>query len=577
MISQERLRQALAVTRQRLLEERLPDGYWEGFLASSALATATAVSAFVVADAQRYRGWITGGLRWLAETQKPEGGWGDTPDSPSNLSTSLLALAAMRLARRHLPAAVPEAALARAQLYVAALAGEDPAQIAARVSRLYGQDRTFAVPILANCALAGIVEWPSVPQLYFELAALPQKVLRFANLQVVSYALPALIAIGLLLYHRGPRPRSARRLLAGRLEPAVLRRLRSIQPESGGFLEAAPLTAFVSMSLAAVFGAEEPAVQRGLGFLQGTARADGSWPIDTNLSVWVTTGAYLALQHSGGMTEGQQDDTMRWVLARQQRQVHPYTGARPGGWAWTHLSGGVADADDTAGALLAFADRAPAERLKAGLEWLLNLQNSDGGWPTFCRGWGQLPFDQSCADITAHALRALQAVGDSGPKVRRAAARGLAYLKRTQSREGAWTPLWFGNQLAPKQRNPVLGTARVLAGLAEYEPEGRAAREGLRFLQAAQNQDGGWGGNVGVASSIEETSLAVSALTRWSEQAGNSLERGVTYLLDSVEEGGFTRPAPIGLYFARLWYYEKLYPLIWITEALGRVRSLLGQ
>ncbi len=45
--------------------------------------------------------------------------------------------------------------------------------------------------------------------------------------------------------------------------------------------------------------------------------------------------------------------------------------------------------------------------LQAAAVWLLDLQNRDGGWPTFCRGWGTLPFDRSSCDLTAHALRAL--------------------------------------------------------------------------------------------------------------------------------------------------------------------------
>jgi squalene-hopene/tetraprenyl-beta-curcumene cyclase len=50
-----------------------------------------------------------------------------------------------------------------------------------------------------------------------------------------------------------------------------------------------------------------------------------------------------------------------------------------------------------------------SEAAKAGINWLLDIQNRDGGWPTFCRGWGHLPFDRSSADISAHALRALTA------------------------------------------------------------------------------------------------------------------------------------------------------------------------
>ncbi len=40
------------------------------------------------------------------------------------------------------------------------------------------------------------------------------------------------------------------------------------------------------------------------------------------------------------------------------------------------------------------------------------------------------------------------------------------------------------------------------------------------------------------------------------------------WLLDKIEEADFLEPAPVGLYFARLWYYEKLYPLIYSLSAL---------
>src|SRR5205814_1036115 len=51
----------------------------------------------------------------------------------------------------------------------------------------------------------------------------------------------------------------------------------------------------------------------------------------------------------------------------------------------------------------------------AGIKWLLDLQNRDGGIPTFCRGWGALPFDRSAPDLTAHALRAWLAWFDEVP------------------------------------------------------------------------------------------------------------------------------------------------------------------
>ncbi|GIX03570.1 MAG: hypothetical protein KatS3mg113_0576 [Planctomycetaceae bacterium] len=87
------------------------------------------------------------------------------------------------------------------------------------------------------------------------------------------------------------------------------------------------------------------------------------------------------------------------------------------------LPGGVPDADDTPSAILALLRLYPhAKQLAAeygqriqravgmAIAWLLGLQNRDGGWPTFCRGWGALEFDRSAPDITAHVLRALQSV-----------------------------------------------------------------------------------------------------------------------------------------------------------------------
>src|SRR5258707_8802 len=71
----------------------------------------------------------------------------------------------------------------------------------------------------------------------------------------------------------------------------------------------------------------------------------------------------------------------------------------------------VPDADDSAGALIALISLGVRDTyvFGPGIHWLLQLQNSDGGWPTFCRGWANLPFDRSGADLTAHALRAIAA------------------------------------------------------------------------------------------------------------------------------------------------------------------------
>ena len=87
----------------RILARRNDQGYWEGKLSSSALSTATAVTALAVCDAKKYRVLIDQGIQWLNDNQNSDGGWGDTPRSSSNLSTTTLVWAAFGATDRTLP------------------------------------------------------------------------------------------------------------------------------------------------------------------------------------------------------------------------------------------------------------------------------------------------------------------------------------------------------------------------------------------------------------------------------------------------------------------------------------------
>src|SRR5207344_337630 len=104
----------------------------------------------------------------------------------SNISTTMLCRAALALVAADLPDT-----LRRVEAYLTAHAGTTAAERAEAIRRRYGKDRTFSVPILMACALAGLVPWAEVPRLPFEVAALPQSWYRFARMPVVSYALPA--------------------------------------------------------------------------------------------------------------------------------------------------------------------------------------------------------------------------------------------------------------------------------------------------------------------------------------------------------------------------------------------------
>ncbi len=620
-----------------LLAERNAYGHWVGELSSSALSTATAVIALTLEARAGGRAAppprATAGVDWLIRTQRDDGGWGDTTDSPANVSTTALCWAALTIAGEGRGGAAE--ALERVRDWMTRAAGSlEPEALGRTIEVRYGKDRTFSVPILTVLALAGLLDddssaggvpsrsfsasrsssardgWRRVPQLPFELAAVPAALYRWLRLPVVSYALPALIAIGLARHRQRPTRNPATRLTRGAVTARTLRQLALLQPSSGGFLEATPLTSFVVMSLVAAGETSHPVVAPGIAFLERSARADGSWPIDTNLATWVTTLAVNGLARRSGWRERLPADErrllIRWLLDQHHRAYHVYTAAEPGGWAWTDLPGGVPDADDTPGALLALhalTDRGdPAsldaeclDTVAAGVGWLMGLQNADGGVPTFCRGWGALPFDRSSPDLTAHALRAWTAWRPALPKplaadCGRAVDRAVRYLERAQREDGSWVPLWFGNQRAPDEENPVYGTARVLEGLAALDDatapraaESRAAS----WLAAARSSDGGWGGAPGVAPSIEETAVALGALAAWRRRprAGSldpadlaavdaSIEAGVRWLIDATDGGRRAPATPIGLYFARLWYSEALYPRVFTLAALASAAGI---
>jgi squalene-hopene/tetraprenyl-beta-curcumene cyclase len=51
------------------------------------------------------------------------------------------------------------------------------------------------------------------------------------------------------------------------------------------------------------------------------------------------------------------------------------------------------------------------------------------------------------------------------------------------------------------------------------------------------------------------------------------VSRGVNWLLEATNGGAHTPATPIGLYFARLWYSEELYPTIFALNGLGTCLS----
>jgi squalene-hopene/tetraprenyl-beta-curcumene cyclase len=688
------LDQAIANTRAHLLSLRNAQGHWEGRLSSSALSTATAVVALSLVDAEQNESLIVRGAQWLIAHQNADGGWGDTTISKSNLSTTLLCWSSFKSAvgtryaasetsglgcndaneqvspsnanssdaAQRVPTADLNDAVAKCETWIRAQVGSlEPDAICKAVIGRYGKDKTFSVPILMTCAIGGRLgdhdkAWRRVLALPFELAALPRAWFGAVGLPVVSYALPALIAIGHARFHHAPPAWwNPLRWLRGSLWPRIRPMLKALQPSTGGYLEATPLTSFVTMALACAGEKDNPCVPDAVRFLAASQREDGSWPIDTNLATWATTLSVKAL--GDDLPNEARTEVKAWILNQQYKAIHPFTNAAPGGWAWTNLPGGVPDADDTSGALVALWHLCDSEDerhellpvVEAGITWLIDLQNRDGGMPTFCRGWGTLPFDRSTPEITAHAIAAWMTWREMLPenpalrmRIYNASRRACTYLSRTLERflqqgdipgdhlglsdaahrrwenkglvDIGWNPLWFGNEHAPEETNLVFGTAQVInhvlaTGAVSHDRQdnsmstnGVYGELSIQFqpmifmatdvLLACQNPDGGWGGGLGVVSSIEETAVTVEALSRmlrchpkWKPiedrhqgpRVFTAIQRGAAWLVEQTENGTHFPAAPIGLYFAKLWYHEEMYPVVWTLGALKQAAVALAE
>ena len=551
---------------QRLMCSRSADGMWRGSLSSSAISTAVSVFALQRIDAVKYQAQIDAGVQWLRATMKADGTWGDSVESPSNMTATLLTYVSLY--------AVGQAPPESRQYLVWQLGGDSEVSLIQGVMRYYGRDLTFSVPILMMCALAGMVsDWKRIPPFPFELATLPQRLFRYLNLPVVSYAIPALIAVGICqMYHRRGFFSPLRRLFV----PKAMQVLMRMQPSDGGFLEAAPLTAFVSMCLAEGGFRSHEVTQRCACFLVETVRSDGSWPIDTNLSGWLTSLAAKVLPLTSNLSD---------IIRRNATTtIHPFTAAALGGWGWSDLSGSVPDGDDTSGALVALYHQSEGKRspeVDNGLKWLMWLQNRDGGMPTFCKGWGKLPFDSSSPDITAHAILAMglwlpSLDGRLKTNVQKSLDKMITWMEQSLTSHPStldsqgWTPLWFGDQDAPDEKAPVYGTATAIDYLmsARHPMATKLAQSQISFILHAQNEDGGWGGNKGVKSKVTYTSRALAALAHFPSQYDTVRQRGWDYLYHRYKAGTLYDREPIGLYFARLWYSEELYNVLFLLSAI---------
>jgi squalene-hopene/tetraprenyl-beta-curcumene cyclase len=324
--------------------------------------------------------------------------------------------------------------------------------------------------------------------------------------------------------------------------------------------------------------------------------------------VWDTAlTAHALLEVGGSDCEQRARSSLEWLRPLQVRDRIGDWGAsrpavRPGGWAFQYANPHYPDLDDTAVVVMAM-DRASGsigdglhdtyrEAIDRGQEWILGLQSSNGGWAAFDADneyyyLNQIPFsdhgallDPPTADVTARCVSMLAQLG-AKPGENEAVDRGIAYLLKTQEKDGSWYGRWGMNYL--------YGTWSVLSALnaVRMEPSSPAMQKAVRWLVSIQNRDGGWGeggesyqldyeGYEPKPSTASQTAWALLGLMAAGEVDHPAVTAGIGHLMETQAEDGFWNEARFtATGFPRVFYlryhgYSKFFPL-W---ALARYRNL---
>jgi squalene-hopene/tetraprenyl-beta-curcumene cyclase len=602
------VRDCLEAARDALVSMQEAPGYWKGELETN-----------VTMDAEdlllrQFLGIRTdeqtqASAKWIRSNQRDDGTWANFYGGPPELSTTVEAYLALRLAGD-----LPDAPhMRRAADYVLAAGGVEATRVFTRIW----------------LALFGLWPWEELPVLPPELVFLP----KWFPLNIYDFACWArqtVVALGVVSHYRPVRSievgidelRTGRRVtqkaslsswggrftLLDRLlhlyERRPLRFLRRAalarserwivahQENDGSWGGIQPPWVYSMMALELRgYSLGHPVMRGALAGLDAFSIEDESGRrLEACQSpVWDTVLAMIALADAGLKPDDPAlVSSARWVVDEEVTQRGDWSVRRPelapGGWAFEFENDWYPDIDDTAEVVLALlrTELAQDPSVDRAVAWLVGMQCRDGGWAAFdvdntetlCR---ELPFcdfgeliDPPSADVTAHVVEMLAAFGQHAHSLER----GVKWLLDAQEDDGSWFGRWGANH--------VYGTgaaivALIAAGTAQSDPViGRA----VAWLVEHQNDDGGFGEDLRSyddpawrgrgSSTASQTGWALQGLVAAGER--DSAERGVRYLVDTQrDDGTWDEPWFTGTGFPGAFYINyHLYRMVFPLSALGR-------
>ncbi|MBS2962989.1 squalene--hopene cyclase [Actinocrinis puniceicyclus] len=627
----EAARRAAERARDHLLALQDPAGWWKGELATNVTMDAEDLLLREFLGIRSARE-TEAAARWIRSQQRQDGTWATFHGGPAELSTTVEAYIALKLAGD-----APDAPhMKLAVEWIQAQGGVERTRVFTRIW----------------LALFGLWDWERLPVMPPELIFLPPQVplniydwgcwarQTVVPLTVVSHFRPSRplpFGIDELRTGAGEPPLSPAATTAGFFQRAdrllhryeLLRRkpmrkaalkraaewIVARQEADGGWGGIQPPWVYSIMALHLMgFSLDHPVIRAGLegleGFLVREQTPDG--PVRRleacQSPVWDTALAVVALTDAG--VAGGDPAIVKaadWLLDEEITVRGDWAvrrpGLAPGGWAFEFANDGYPDTDDTAEVIIALhraaqgADEGRAAALdgaiERGMRWMAGMQSRDGGWGAFDADntrelVNKLPFcdfgaviDPPSADVTAHIVEALAIRGRArDPRVRR----GVRWLLEHQEADGSWFGRWGANH--------VYGTgaavpALIEAGVARDHP---AVRRAAAWLIGHQNPDGGWGEDLRSyverawigrgESTASQTAWALLALLAAQEPgehprsaaARAAADRGIEYLARTQrEDGTWDEDLFTGTGFPGDFYINyHLYRLVFPLTALGR-------
>ena len=295
------------------------------------------------------------------------------------------------------------------------------------------------------------------------------------------------------------------------------------------------------------------------------------------------------------------DDLTNWFLKKEIKTIgdwsHNKTNIKPGGWAFQFNNNYYPDVDDTA-LVGMFLDRynkirkrkAVSDAIERTRKWIIAMQSKNGGWGAFDIDnthylLNSIPFadhgallDPPTADVSARCLSFLKQLNN--PKDELFINKAVHYLLSQQERDGSWYGRWGTNY--------IYGTWSVLSALnlVDFNGKDKVLDKATNYLKKMQRPDGGWGEdgasyykgfeNTVKESTPSQTAWGIMALLAAGQIRSPELEKGLRFLTNKnleYEEDYYTAVGFPKVFYLKYHGYAKYFPLLAISKIKKKLKK----